>query len=97
MRRDSFDCQTRAARKSPLDGLLKDVCHTITGKRPTPRVGEQSVPVFSGVGEPSGWSSELGPQTDPDYRVVGAGRAPRSLKRFGGPGEIRTHDLFHAI
>jgi hypothetical protein len=21
----------------------------------------------------------------------------KCLKRFGGPGEIRTHDLFHAI
>src|ERR1017187_4020547 len=31
-----------------------------------------------------------------DVRLVIRGEG-KSLKRFGGPGEIRTHDLFHAM
>ena len=31
-----------------------------------------------------------------DYLLVSQGDG-KSLKRFGGPGEIRTHDLFHAM
>src|SRR6202162_875833 len=28
---------------------------------------------------------------------IGCGGIGKCLKRFGGPGEIRTHDLFHAM
>jgi hypothetical protein len=57
----------------------------------------KSAPFFDWILECKRLASKFGLQFGLRLVVLGRPKNAKSMKCFGGPGQIRTDDLFHAI